>query len=365
MKMPPVLNRSDDCFLPGSPSDSRLFHTGEADYIEVCSSQVGQGYCQTIPLQDDLFLRIYDYTLSQEMVIDRPGRVNCLEFEFRLAGSDAGHSSFIPYFGLKEFGTKPAQKRRFNIEVWFQQPTLTTYFQAFMERLWPQTRGTAERIIQLMYRHHGGGSCSTSMGMLNQIFDCAKGFEPHFTFEQILTDALYGDLPDLYYAARSPITPAMEQLLGQILSCPYQGPTRRTYLERKALELVSLRLEAMIQPRLRDADLVRIYQAAAILRKQLAHPPTVEALARLVSTNRCDLNRGFREVYGTTPFDYSRNSRLFYARWLLMTSDESVVNVAAAVGYTSRSRFAAAFRQMFGVNPKTFQMQAWQCASQP
>ena len=358
----PIMNSADECFLPGSLNDSRLFHTDEADFIQVCSPHVGQGYRQIISLQDDVTLVIIDHTLNQPRVIDRPGRGNCLEFEFRLAGPDAGYSSFIPYFGLKEFWTKPAQKRYFNIEVWLKRPALITYFQAFLERLSPQTQGTAERIIQLIYRRHGGGSRSTPMGMLDQIFDRAKEVGPHSTFEQVLTDALYDRALALNDSARSPITPVMEQVIGQILSCPYQGATRRIYLERQALKLVGLYLEAIVQQQSQETALDYVYQAGAILRNQLANPPTIEALARQVGTNRFYLYRGFQQVYGTTPFGYLRDCRLWQARRLLMTAELSVCQVATAVGYTSRSNFALAFRQQVGLNPKTFQTEAWQRA---
>ncbi|MEL6332487.1 MAG: helix-turn-helix transcriptional regulator, partial [Cyanobacteria bacterium J06626_26] len=85
--------------------------------------------------------------------------------------------------------------------------------------------------------------------------------------------------------------------------------------------------------------------------------------ARKVGTNRLKLNQGFHQVYGTTPFRYLRACRLTQARRLLTTSDLPVESVAAAVGYSSRNHFAKAFRQQVGLNPKTFQMQAWQCAS--
>ena len=162
----------------------------------------------------------------------------------------------------------------------------------------------------------------------------------------------------LNYAARSLITPVMEQVIGQIFSCPFQGATRRTYLQRKALELVNLRLEAMLQPPLNEADLSCIYQAEAILRERIANPLTVETLARRVGTNRFKLNQGFHQVYGTTPYSYLRDYRLEQARRLLMISDLSIGNVATAVGYTCRSKFAMAFRQQFGINPKAYQMQA-------
>ena len=360
-----VLHDWKDWLNPGSPNDSRLFHANAEDRVLVCPAHLGQGYFQEILLRDDLSLIIHDYILNQDLVTDVQSHGNLLEFDFPLVGPSAGYSFLVPYFGWKTFRFRPAQKRVFKVEIFFKRPTLTTYLHAFMERLSPQTRGIAERIIQSIYHHHGGGSSSTLIGMLNRIFDRSIAPGPYFIFEQVLANAIYTEALDLGYATRSMRTPAMEQVIGQILSCPYQGGTRRTYLEHKVLELVSLHLEAMVQPRLQNSELARIYQAAAILRKQIANPPTVEVLARLVNTNRCDLNRGFHEVYGTTPFNYSRSSRLWHAQWLLMTSDQSIVNIAAAVGYTSRSRFAATFRQSFGVNPKTFQMQAWQYVSQP
>ena len=76
-----------------------------------------------------------------------------------------------------------------------------------------------------------------------------------------------------------------------------------------------------------------------------------------------DLNQGFHEVYGTTPFGYLRDCRLLHARRLLMTSGLSISQVATAVGYTCRSKFATAFRQQMGLNPKAFQMQAWRLVS--
>ena len=65
----------------------------------------------------------------------------------------------------------------------------------------------------------------------------------------------------------------------------------------------------------------------------------------------------------TTPFGYLRNCRLLQAKRLLMAADLSVTEVAAAVGYTSRNRFATAFRQKIGLNPKALQMRVWQQAS--
>ncbi|MEM9093126.1 MAG: AraC family transcriptional regulator [Cyanobacteria bacterium P01_F01_bin.53] len=361
MAMRLILNHWRDWLLPGSPSDSRLFHSDSSDRIHVCPPHLGQGYFQEILLQDDLTLFICDYTLNQDVLVDVSSERERLELVVQI-GSNAGYSFFIPFYGSKKFDPKQARKRVFNVKVCFKRPTLITYFQAFLERLSPQTHCVAERAIQAMYRYQGGGPSSTLIGMLNRIFDCAIAADPHCTPEQVSTAALYAEAIALKYAVRSPMTSAMQQLIGQILSCPYQGSTRRTYLECKALELVGLYLKGMIRPRLKEVDFNCIDQAAAILRKQVANPPTVEALARLVGTNRLYLNRGFHQVYGVTPFGYSRDCRLWQARRLLLTSDLSIGKVAVAVGYTCPSHFTKAFHRGMGLNPKAFQMAAWQGA---
>ena len=358
-----VLPHWDDWLETGSPSDSRLLHADAADRILTCPTHLGQGYFQEILLRDDLSLFIHDHEFAQDLVMDMQGNGDRLEFAFPLAGPGTGYSCLVPHFGWKGLYFKRARERTFKVEVFFKRPTLVTYLQAFMERLALPIQGIAERVIQLMYHYHGGGSSSTLAGMLNRIFDCSITPDPHFVFEQVATSALYTEALDLNYAARSVRTPAMKQVIGQILSCPYQGATRRTYLKHRALELVSLYLRAMVQSHINDANFHYVHQAAAILREQIANPPTVEALARHVGTNRLYLNRGFQQVYATTPFSYARTCRLLQAQRLLITSDLSISQIAAAVGYTNCSHFAAAFRQQIGINPKSFQMQAWQYAS--
>lgn len=355
-----VSNQWGDSFLPGSAGDAQLFHADASDRIFVCPPQAGQGYIQKILLEDDLNIIIHDFTFNQKVVRDVKRRSKHLRFEFQIAGAYAGYSTFTPYFGLKHFEIAPAQKRSFEIEIIFQKPALTKHFQAFIERLSPQVYGDAKSVLQSIYRHQGGGSMGTMDEMLNQVFRGESGSRPDEAFEHVLDDESYSAVISLIQAARHPITSAMEQVIGQILSCPYRGVIRRAYLKGKALELVSLYFETMVQPHSRKIDLHCIHQAAAILRKQLANPPTVEALVRQVGTNRLYLNQGFHQVYGTTPYGYLRDCRLWQAHRLLLTADLSVSEVATAVGYTCRSHFATAFRQRVGVNPKSFQMAAWQ-----
>ncbi|MBE7385518.1 MAG: helix-turn-helix transcriptional regulator [Leptolyngbya sp. SIO1E4] len=207
---------------------------------------------------------------------------------------------------------------------------------------------------------------SSSQAAFNQMMSEADSSSQLFSAEQAFENLEFWGLGNL----RRPITPDMHQVINQILNCPYSGRIRRSYLERKALELVALKLTVLDPSRslscpLNSGDLDGIYQAAKILTCHCQNPPSIEVLARQVGLNRLKLNQGFHRVYGTTPYRYLRNRRLELANHLLSTSELAVEEVAYRVGYTNRSRFATAFRQQFGLNPKTFQIQVGNASHQP
>ncbi|MEM9818135.1 MAG: helix-turn-helix transcriptional regulator [Cyanobacteria bacterium P01_D01_bin.6] len=358
------INHWSEWLIPGSPEDSRLFHGESSDRVWICPPHLGQGYIQEIPLREDLSLNIYDYQLHQNLLIDEPGQANRLEFEFYLEGDQlANHSSIVPCLGFKDLTVKQT-RRVFKLEIVFQCPSLMTYCRAFRERLSPRNQIIFERFIDCLWqllRRPG----LTPEGTFRQLLQ-GKIRPPAdvsvVSVEQFLPEKIWSEFGHLNHIKHSPMVPVMEPVIGQILSCPYRGVNRRAYLTRHVLILVALHLEAMVQPSLSDADLDSVFQAAAILRHHLATPPTVESLARQVCTNRFKLNRGFHDIYGTTPYGYLRSYRLHKAQQLLQTTELSISEVAARVGYTNNSQFTLAFRQLMGINPKKFQMHAWQQA---
>jgi len=162
------------------------------------------------------------------------------------------------------------------------------------------------------------------------------------------------------------ITPAMRTVLTQVLQCPYQGGTRRLYLESKTLELIALSLAHALpdgepsptRPSLRPDDIERIHAARDMLLRTLEEPPSLLALARHVGLNDFKLKRGFRQVFGTTVFGYVRDQRMARARQLLEQQRLNVTEVAGAVGYANPSQFAAAFKRKFGVNPASYRAES-------
>lgn len=156
-------------------------------------------------------------------------------------------------------------------------------------------------------------------------------------------------------------TTAMRSVIQQLLSCPYEGPTRWLYWEGKVLELIALRLGQLSegQRKTRSAlqadDVERIYYARDILIQRLTHPPSLLELSRLVGLNDYKLKKGFQQVLETTVFGYLSQQRMKKARRLL-ADQQSISAVAIAVGYTSPTAFSTAFKRQFGVSPKRYQL---------
>ncbi|MGD1908244.1 MAG: helix-turn-helix transcriptional regulator [Leptolyngbyaceae cyanobacterium] len=361
MTSPQWISKQDpDWLAPGSPTDPRLFHAESGDLIRLYPA--GQGYRQEIRLQDDLSLSILAYTLQQGAVVEGSGHSDCLKFEFQFPKPHTKRSSFAHYCGDQDFSITPGQRPVLEVEVILKRSLLMQYIKAFMERLperfWPTLKQIFEYLSGVRCRNH----YLTVVDLLNNAVTPPSARSVESLIQRLPHD-LYGEFLDLGHTTAQSSTPAMQQVMAQILGCPYQGATRRTYLSRKALELVALYLEAMCQPLLPQDELESIYEAAAILRQQMVDPPAVEQLARRVCTNRLKLYQGFHAVYDTTPLGYLRNHRMGQAYRLFKTSDWSVSQVAAAVGYTSRNRFATAFRQSIGLNPKALQLQLQRYAS--
>ncbi|MEO1295077.1 MAG: AraC family transcriptional regulator [Cyanobacteria bacterium J06636_16] len=160
----------------------------------------------------------------------------------------------------------------------------------------------------------------------------------------------------LYYS--TPITPAQQHVLQQILQWPYQGIIRQFYLEGKVLELLALHFNQMLAPiekkPLVARDIDRIYQARDILIRNMTSPPSLPELARQVHLNERKLKQGFHQVFARTVFGYLRDHRLEQAQRLLQTRQLNIQETACCVGYASRSSFVVAFKKKFQVTPSQY-----------
>lgn len=100
-----------------------------------------------------------------------------------------------------------------------------------------------------------------------------------------------------------------------------------------------------------EADREKIAKAREILLMHISEPLTIKALSRKVAINECYLKKGFKEMYGTTIFDFFQSQRMEHAKYLLYEKGLSVTDVSSLLGYSSISHFSTAFKKHTGLKP--------------
>lgn len=156
-----------------------------------------------------------------------------------------------------------------------------------------------------------------------------------------------------------PLSPAGIAMVDQIVSCRYAEPLRGVFVGAKAVEIlcdVVSQLHGLRQrtaPRLigEQAKIRAIQTAAAIYRREIADPPTIEQLVRRVGLNRNELSKGFRDIFGVTPHAYAHARRMEHAQEMLRGGDLAISEVARRIGYEGYSSFARAYHAYYGSTP--------------
>lgn len=100
-----------------------------------------------------------------------------------------------------------------------------------------------------------------------------------------------------------------------------------------------------------EQDREKISRAREILLEHIGEPITIKELSRKVAINECYLKKGFKEMFGTTIFDFYQGQRMEHAKYLLYEKGLSVTEVSLLLGYSSISHFSTAFKKQTGLKP--------------
>jgi transcriptional regulator GlxA family with amidase domain len=84
------------------------------------------------------------------------------------------------------------------------------------------------------------------------------------------------------------------------------------------------------------------------------NPIPVDSMARAACFSRRQFHRLMLQVLGETPGTHQRRLRLDRGAWLLLTSPQTVLEVALETGFENHETFTRAFRARFGVTPSSF-----------
>ena len=127
--------------------------------------------------------------------------------------------------------------------------------------------------------------------------------------------------------------------------------------EAAALALEGLVLQLLAEVARARADQERppwVDAARRLLRRRIASPPDTAELARRLGLSSRRLESGLRQWEDTTVAALIRQLRVEAAAERLSSGDESLADVAQAVGYCDQSHFTRAFRRATGSTPGAY-----------
>jgi AraC family transcriptional regulator len=150
-------------------------------------------------------------------------------------------------------------------------------------------------------------------------------------------------------------------VLESLLSHQYEGVLENIFINSQIQTLLLFSLECLLDEKeeagfackflSNEADRDKIFKAREVLLEHIGEPITIKELSRKVAMNECYLKKGFKELFGTTIFDFYQSQRMEHARYLLYEKGLSVTDVSLMLGYSSISHFSTAFKKHTGLKP--------------
>ena len=150
-------------------------------------------------------------------------------------------------------------------------------------------------------------------------------------------------------------------VLEAILNHTYSGSLENIFINAQTQMLLLYTLDCMLGEKeidtvnckflANEADREKIVKAREVLIQHIGEPITIKELSRKVAINECYLKKGFKELFGTTVFDFYQSQRMEHAKYLLYEKGLSVTEVSLMLGYSSISHFSTAFKKHTGLKP--------------
>lgn len=148
----------------------------------------------------------------------------------------------------------------------------------------------------------------------------------------------------------------MYQILNDIMNCERKGAFKRIYLEAKVSELLLLQLEQFFKNESSKSSLIKrdedkIYAIRDYILHNLHQTCSLIDLAHRFGTNEFTLKKGFKEVFGTTVFNFWNDTKMDQAKRLLLEGSLNISEISDRMGYKNPRHFSAAFKRKYNVIP--------------
>jgi AraC family transcriptional regulator len=179
------------------------------------------------------------------------------------------------------------------------------------------------------------------------------------------TDTLTDDILNFKhissFSKTLPLCGKTRMVLEALLNQTYTGSLENIFINAQTQMLLLYSLDCMLGEKEIDVvnckflanelDREKIVKAREVLIQHIGEPITIKELSRKVAINECYLKKGFKEMFGTTIFDFYQSQRMEHAKYLLYEKGLSVTEVSMLLGYSSISHFSTAFKKHTGLKP--------------
>jgi AraC-like DNA-binding protein len=177
--------------------------------------------------------------------------------------------------------------------------------------------------------------------------------EPNGTIDTIL----HAESGFLFYESMSA---EVHKLLRQVTDAREDNDMAIFHQRLKVHELLYLifeklqKRETQQHSAIHKGDVEKLFLIRTAILSDLAIPPSLPALAKMVGFGETKMRDLFKQVFGDTIYNYYQQARLDEAAFLLKHGGLSVSEAGYQLGFTNLSHFTRLFEKHHGVKPKKY-----------
>ena len=98
-------------------------------------------------------------------------------------------------------------------------------------------------------------------------------------------------------------------------------------------------------------------QASTYMLEHMDKKITIYEISEMLHVSQTQLKNSFRNYYGESVYKYIRSRKMQLAATMLAEGQLSIMEIAGIYGYENCSKFAAAFRNEYGLSPSSYRNQ--------
>lgn len=296
----------------------------------IIPEQFANGYFKYIPLSNGLQCMLSDYTLNEDLYLQRSKSGK----EFYILHFDEISISDTLMVKIDNDYTWESKQNRASVLL-----TSSLYDFAYQA-----AKGTAIKSINIL----------VTRNWLEQYLDIT-------TMDELLEKYLQQKTGSYNFA---PFDIEYRALFNEVMDSEDAG-MQRSIIENRVMMMVEKFLTHLYQKinqeekiKISIDEVKRLMEVESYLVKDFSTPPPpISFLSRVAAMSATTLKNKFKCLYGNNVYEYFQKGRMHKAKVLIMSQKYSIKEIGSQLGYSNLSNFATAFKKEFNRLPSQLILQ--------